>query len=164
VRVSATNTLASLPAQSFALYEDPLEFDLAVLDALGAAVLAVADLDGDGNADLILASSGAVSFARGAGDGTVNLDGGTRPCAGDRVAVAAADFDGDGLPDIAVASVDNGGGVLTVFDSTDLFRSQTIGLGGLPTDMVAGDFNRDGVPDLAVAITGAPSDSIAVFP
>jgi hypothetical protein len=175
VRMSAANTLASPPAQSFALYDDPLDLSLTTYAAPFVAVIGVADMDGDGNPDILLAQppeaqlgsfSGVVAFAAGAGDGTFDFSsiGGGRQFSGTPTGLAVADFDGDGLPDFVVTSVINGLGLLTVFDSGDFFRSQTINLTGFPTGVIAADFNGDGVPDLAVPINGSPSDSIAVFP
>ena len=72
----------------------------------GPAGLAIADFNGDGNADIAVANTGSstVSVLYGKGNGkfkpaqTLNFAGGSLP-----ISVAAADFNGDGAPDLAVA-------------------------------------------------------------
>jgi hypothetical protein len=72
-----------------------------------ARSIAIADLDGDGNADLVIAHCCGLyddmSYMLGNGDGTfqspVNFPGGAAP-----IAVAVADFNRDGKPDLAVAN------------------------------------------------------------
>jgi hypothetical protein len=127
----------------------------------GPAALAVADVNGDGRPDIVVADSGAdsVSVLLNQGGGrfvpTAPVPAGKRP-----EAVAVADVNGDGVPDILVA--DYGSDEVTVlFGLGDgAFRppfSTTAGSG--PTNLVVADVNGDGKPDLVVLDAGKTSSS-----
>ncbi|NUM56558.1 MAG: VCBS repeat-containing protein [Candidatus Hydrogenedentes bacterium] len=125
-----------------------------------------ADLNGDGEVDLVTAmyNSGEIAVWKGAGDGTfaeVNRFSSTGPLP---LKVRLADFNGDDRTDIAVAHC-------FTTDSVDIFfgdaeRSFRFGMAQRVSmsenddyqrvddeirDLVAGDFNRDGRPDFATA-------------
>ncbi len=115
--------------------------------------LASADLDGDGNIDLVVVNSDAddVSVLKGHGDGTfetaLNLDVGVLP-----VAVAIRDFNGDGKPDIITAdSVDNTVTVLPNQGSMTFGQPIATDTGVSPAGIAVGDFNGDGKADVATA-------------
>jgi hypothetical protein len=79
----------------------------------GARFVAIADLDGDGNPDLVTAhccDAGDMSYMSGNGDGTFRLEahfpGGASP-----VGIAIGDFNSDGRPDLAVADGAQNGAV-----------------------------------------------------
>ncbi len=134
-----------------------------------ATAVAVADVNGDGIPDLIVANltlgPDGVSVLLGNADGTfqpaVNYNTGSAPCA-----MAIADFNGDGYPDIAVVDEDsdtvtillnNGNGTFTLKSSP--------ATGHMPISVVAGDFNGDGIVDLAVSnnnLSGTGSVSILI--
>jgi hypothetical protein len=119
--------------------------------------VALADLYGTGNLDIVLTQNGAAAVYVGHGDGTfatpVFL-----PAASDAFALAVADFDSDGVNDLAVAGFL--GEIHVLRPSTS---AEPIVLHSVKTSnsIVAGDFNLDGRIDLAV--TDNQDNSIQVF-
>jgi hypothetical protein len=138
--------------------------------------LAIADLDGDGQPDIVTAnnnygtdasvsilrntsSPGNISFAD-----HVDLAGvATSYC------VAIGDLDGDGKPDLAVSSFDYGQAVSVYHNvstpgsiTTDSFEPHVdFAAGGWGNAVAIGDLDGDGKPDLAV-VTQLP-DHLSVF-
>ena len=126
----------------------------------GAAVmaedLAVADYNGDGDEDMVVAAQvsggGWLARARGAGDGTLAVD---RPYdSGARAhSVATGDFDNDGWSDIAAAAGEQ------VFAERGIGGGAGGSLGiplGAPVRSVAtADFNGDGSGDVVVLVNAA---------
>ncbi len=121
------------------------------LAGVGGNSIAAADLDNDGNLDLVVASqSGYIAILMGKGDGTFQPATETPPVAPFETYVAVGDFNRDGIPDL-VALAPGGAGEISVLmgngDGTfqsaittqPQFAVQAIGLG---------DFNRDGDLDL----------------
>jgi hypothetical protein len=115
--------------------------------------VAVADLDADGTADLVVANQfgSTVSVLLGVGGGGfaahVQYGVGSQPRA-----VVVADLDGDGLPDLATA--DAGSASVSVLHNLGggTFGALTLLPVGLqPRDLAAGDLDGDGLPDLVVA-------------
>lgn len=124
------------------------------LAGVGGNSIAAADLDNDGNLDLVVASqSGYIAILMGKGDGTFQPATETPPVAPFETYVAVGDFNRDGIPDL-VALAPGGAGEISVLmgngDGTfqsavttqPQFAVQAIGLG---------DFNRDGDLDLVAA-------------
>lgn len=157
-------------------------------DRLGAALTA-ADLDHDGDDDLVvgapgLAGSGGVAVfgMRGRGLAGARLITETTRWVRQRAlqtddfgaALATGDFDGDGRPEIAVGVPGDGersSGSVTVLDlkakTARSISQQGPALSGDPetfdrfgTALAAGDFNADGRDDLAIGVPGEDLDSL----
>jgi hypothetical protein len=146
--------------------------------------VAVADLNGDGLPDIVVANIGndvdrgqvTVFLNRGAGifPTAINSDVGQRPDS-----IAIADFNGDGILDVVVSNRDSdtisvllglGDGSFDLpidYDTSDVNHPD--GPIPAPRFVVVGDFNNDGIPDIAVVNYGTfpePSPwagSISIF-
>jgi len=140
--------------------------------AAGIDSIVVADLDHDGNPDIVadspLAFNGSALVLLGKGDGTFRahqeyLYGGILG------RLYAGDFNGDGNQDIGVANGKNTFLVLLGDGKGRLAGGSSATTGGLlPTDIISGDINNDGLPELiAVNSTSgscpAPDSSVSVF-
>jgi len=131
-----------------------------------AESVAVADVNGDGKPDIVVANEGSstVGVLLGNGDGTFQSavifgSGGNYP-----VSIALADVNGNGNPDLVVAnlcdincSTVNGGVVGVLLGNGDgTFQTAVpynTGQGSL-SSVAVGDVNGDGKPDLVVANEG----------
>jgi len=125
--------------------------------ARDATSLAMADLNGDGNPDLVAVADpggsamGMVAVFRNNGDGTFAMAQSyasvLRP-----VSVAVADLDGDGTPDIATANstTANVGVLLNAGDGT-FAAAAYYPADGKPASIAIADVNGDGKPDLVTA-------------
>lgn len=130
---------------------------------LGARPLgiAVADLDGDGNADVVATDQGGdqigVFYGRGQNqfEPMVQHTVGSSP-----VAVIVGDITHDGLPDIVVSNLDSLS--VTVLRRIDrrAYRSEAYVTDGAPSLMAIGDLTGDGVADLVVSVFSRASVSL----
>jgi hypothetical protein len=106
--------------------------------------LTTADVNGDGNPDLIVGNIGAVDVLLGKGDGTFQAPATYLP--GGSV-VLVGDFNGDGTLDILTGTF-----WILWGKGNGTFRGDLIFNPGITaTSIVVGDFNGDGKSDLAVA-------------
>ena len=126
--------------------------------------LALADFNGDGIPDLVVANkgngttnAGTVSILLGAGDGTfgtaTDITIGTSQDTNIPTpsAVAVGNFDGDGNMDIAVTdSANNAVKILRGNGDGTFAAPVTYPTGNTPVALLVKDFNGDGIPDLAV--------------
>ncbi len=123
-----------------------------------ATAVAVADVNGDGKADVIAASqcvslnscpNGVVGVLLGNGDGTFQSAVGYNSGGSEASFVAAADVNGDGKDDLLVA---NGTGVGVLLGNGDgTFQAANTFSAGGSGAIAVGDVNEDGRPDLIVA-------------
>lgn len=142
--------------------------------------IAVADVNGDGKPDIIVANKCASATNCNSGNGSVGImlgngDGTFQPVAtydsGGFLAVSMAvgDFNGDGKPDLAVAHSSGSDGVCCISPALDVllgngdgtFRQAVAYGGGALTSVAVGDVNGDHRPDLVV--TSFVGNAVEIF-
>ncbi len=146
---------------SLAYPQSPLSFtNQATFSTLSSTVAApasdaVADLNGDGKADLVVASASAnaISVTLGNGNGTFQAP--LTYFAQAPSSLAIADVNGDGIPDIVAGSL-NSYNVSVLFGNGDgtFQAARTVAAGQYPKTAVVADVNGDGIPDIVVADFG----------
>lgn len=150
---------------------NPVTFAAPVKFAAGAQPQAVriADVNGDGLPDLVVANYGPGTDGSGVAGVSVLLQNAASPgtflapvtyaTPHGAIDVAVGDLDGDGRPDLVVASLDPDftGGVSVLLQTAapaapGAFGTATVYAGfGQPLSVAIGDLNGDGHPDIAVA-------------
>ena len=126
--------------------------------ATSASAMAVGDLNGDGNEDVVSVGGPYGSMlALGNGDGTFQPPTNS-PFGTNALGITIADVNGDGKPDVVTV----GSGVTVWFGAGDGTFPSSISYptGAVPEGVVAADFNGDGRTDLAVANSGSNSVTI----
>ena len=124
--------------------------------------LAVSDLNGDGNADMVVAnaSSDTVVVFTGHGDGTFE-DPKTFQVGGFPVFIAVGDLNGDGRPDLAVGNVQEGTVSVLPGRGDGTFDPQTrLAVGNRPVPIEIGDLNGDGALDIVAGNVGDQTVSV----
>ncbi|HVT98204.1 MAG TPA: FG-GAP-like repeat-containing protein [Acidobacteriaceae bacterium] len=118
-----------------------------------ASSILPADLNGDGNVDLVMCGAGpSGTILLGRGDGTfTSVTGPGAAINGSTIAVA--DLNSDGIPDLVFETshltvfLGNGDGTFTEVSAG---ANDTLTIGGF----AVGDFNQDGIPDIVYDIPG----------
>ncbi|MBL9020329.1 MAG: VCBS repeat-containing protein [Myxococcales bacterium] len=126
--------------------------------------LHVADVDADGDRDVVGASSGTrkISVLLNRGDGTFEPEVTTTvPTTGQVYSIASADFNGDGRLDLALASGNDSFLTLLMGAGNGQFAVQMFGLPHPARNLIAADFNRDGKADLVMRLD--LTDSLFVY-
>ena len=146
--------------------------DQVLEDAYRPENVAAADLDGDGDLDLVLAHAGnivspKVSVMRNLGDGSFAAPE-TYAAPGQTMEVALGDFDQDGDVDAAFAQSNNGsaGNRVLVYEnagdgSLSPYVSYTVGTG--PIGLIAADVDLDGDLDLVSANNFWQQEDVSVL-
>jgi uncharacterized repeat protein (TIGR01451 family) len=148
---AGVNSIAVLLGNGDGTFQSPVIYPAGA----GPISVRVADLNQDGNADVVVADvASGVSVLLGNGNGTLQAAvpytaGAATEC------VTVGDFNGDGKPDIAAvnASSNNISVLLGRGDGTFLPAVNYV-VAGSPYFVAAGDFNGDGALDLAVTVFG----------
>ncbi len=119
------------------------------------SALAVADLNADGLADVVVGAGFAgVRYFAGRGDGTFAASA-TIALPATARGTALHDFDGDGRIDIASVTSSSVSSVVVLRNTPAGFvTQQTLSLGAIGSSLVAADINRDGRMDLACLDSG----------
>lgn len=125
------------------------------------ASIAVADVNGDGKPDLVVASMGdgnvgLVGVLLGNGDGTFQSEVTYASGGYDAVSVAVTDVNGDGKLDLLVANQESASVGVLLGNGDGTFQAVKTYISGVgsPESIAVADVNGDGKPDLLVAITG----------
>jgi hypothetical protein len=133
---------------------------------LGPSGVAIADLNGDGKADIVVADAGtypnyagSVTVLLGNGNGTFQSLTGYSTSSGSTF-VAVADVNGDGTPDLLVVNWSGSVSVLIGNGNGTFQPAVNYDVGNSPFALAVGDFNGDGIVDIAVASNGSNSVSL----
>jgi hypothetical protein len=134
-------------------FQAPVSYDSG---GFNAASVAVADLNGDGHPDVVVANAGSgwVSVLLGNGDGTLQAAVDYSSGAALPWAVAIADFNSDGKPDLAVG----GGRAVSVLlgNGDGTFQAPvSYDTGGVSYSVAIGDLNGDAKLDVVAVGSGA---------
>lgn len=141
-----------------------------------ASSMTVADMNGDGTADVVVATgAGFTVFYLGASGVQDVAD---IPVFGGLIAVAAADFDGDGVMDVVGTQLPAANSAKAILvpgmSARPFFAAPPSGgysswaIGSAPWDVAAADLDGDGIPDLVVtdaagSFNGLPNGAVRIL-
>ena len=148
--VSNTQFFSITVARASVLFQPVATYDSG---GEGANAVAVADLNGDGHLDMVVANASGVGVRLGNGDGTFQAAVSySLPAENTANAVAIADLNGDGYPDLAIASRYSASVFVLLGNGDGTFKAPVeYNSGGIfGTSVAIADLNGDGHPDLVV--------------
>jgi hypothetical protein len=149
-------------------------YSLPTIDVPNA--IAIADVDGDGTPDLLVATTADQGNRHNPGFANVILGNHGSPgtfhtgvhyptTGNDASSIAVADLTGSGSQDLVISNF--GTGSVSVFlhgASPGTYQSAVdVPTGGEPNQLVIGDLNGDGKPDLVIADASASGNAIVLF-
>ena len=149
-------------------------YSLPTIDVPNA--IAIADVDGDGTPDLLVATTADQGNPHNPGFANVILGNHSSPgtfhtgvhdptTGNDPSSIAVADLTGSGSQDLVIANF--GAGSVSVFlhgATPGTYQSAVdVPTGGEPNQLVIGDLNGDGKPDLVIADASAAGNAIVLF-
>jgi hypothetical protein len=154
-------------------FQTGVYYDLAGDSDQEPSEAAIADLNGDGNADIVVSNEegGDLSILLGNGDGTVatqklGYDTGGYPW----FTPLLADFNGDGLTDVVIPDdyfnfvYLQGYGDGTFRAAPNYFLPNSFGQEAWSISVASGDFNGDGIPDMVVGqVNNTGSTGVVVY-
>ena len=121
--------------------------------------VAVADVNGDGHPDLVVADAGGDDVDVLLNNGSGGFQAAASYAAtGNPASVAVADVNGDGHPDLVVAASNGGVDVLLNNGSGGFQAATSYAAGVEPASVAVADVNGDGHPDLVVADRNGGAD------
>jgi uncharacterized delta-60 repeat protein len=128
----------------------------------GPSGVVVADVDSDGDLDLVAVSYDASALIIRLNDGTGAFSATTpQPLARAPIGLAVGDVDGDGNLDVLTANYSNNSVTILLNDGTGMFSAaQEVPVGGAPRSVSVGDVDADGDLDLLTANSNVNSVSI----
>ncbi len=140
---------------------------------LNPVAVAIGDINGDGNPDLVVADFGSNTVSvlintTASGATTPSFASNADSNAGIApTAIILGDFNGDGVPDVAV--VGSGSNTVALLENlttpgstiASFAAEQDFGTGKMPVALAAADLNADGLPDLVVA--NAADNTVSVL-
>lgn len=130
--------------------------------SVDATSLSLADINRDGNLDLITTEDNSIGIYTGKGDATFNARGSVG-LATDASGVTIVDLNEDQYPDIAITSIGSSTVTLLTNNGAGAFTSvATFPVGVNPFDVKLGDVTGDGTLDLVVANRGTESQQGSV--
>ena len=147
-----SNNVSVLLGNGDGKFSPAVNYSVSANTSANPYAVVVADFNGDGRSDLVLANFGSneIAVLLGNGNGTfkaaVNYPVGKTP-----LGVAVSDFNGDGKADLVVANQDSNNSSILLGNGDGTFvAAVNYSAGSSPQAVAVGDFNTDGKIDLAL--------------